>query len=246
MFARLVIACILVATAQARDFDDLRPLLAAKQAKSESQDTHQQAVRSPEPVAHAQPEPVPQSDSPQADADDSDIDADADDNKPQQEEVAPQKMATQKPHKPFGQQAVNTADPVMNGLKEELASLKRNKINVEQLQHTEAASKALLHEGQEMMRGATTKRSRQAYERQVHGSEVVEKEALKLEQEGKAAAAEQARESLREAAVVQNVAQALAAEANTQLRQFSKVVAPASKVSGTSSSDDMDEDVDMD
>merc|ERR1719160_810908 len=155
-------------------------------------------------------------------------------------------MTHQKPHQPFGKQAANNADPVMNGLKEELASLKRNKINVDQLQHTEAASKALLHEGQEMMRGATTKRSHQAYERQVHESETVEKEAQRLQQEGKAAAAEEARNALREAAVVQNVAQALAAEANTQLRLFAKVGTPVAQVQASSNSDDKDDDVDMD
>jgi hypothetical protein len=262
MFARFLIASILIATAQAKDFDDLRPLLAAKQAKSEE---NHQASRNPEPVAHAQPEPVaqlepvPQLDAPQADVDDSDVDharararervdADVDDSKPQQDEPAPRKIgAKQKPHQAFGKQTANNADPVMNGLKEELASLKRNKINVEQLQRTESASKALLHEGQEMMRGASSKRSHQAYERQVHESETVEKEALRIEQEGKLAAAEEARAALREATVVQNVAQALATEANTQLRQFAKVVAPVPKASAASSSDEeVDEDVDMD
>lgn len=250
MFCRFLIASVLVATANARDYDDLRPLLASKQAKSD--DAHQ-GGRSPQPkevAAHAQPEVVaqqPQPDASRADVDDSDVDADVDESKPQQDEAPPRKIgATQKSHQPFGKQVGSAVDPVMNGLKEELASLKRNKINVEQLQRTEVASKALLHEGEEMMRGANTKRSRQAYQRQVHESENVEKEALRLQQEGKSAAAEEARAALREAAVVQNVAQALAAEANTQLRMFAKVGTPVAQVQASSSSDDGDEDVDSD
>merc|ERR1719160_564203 len=121
---------------------------------------------------------------------------------------------------------------------ERLARL-RNHINVMQLQRTEAASRALLREGEEMMRGATSKHSRQAYGRQVHESETVEKEAAGLMQDGRAAAADDARAALREAAVVQKVAQALAAEASTQLRQYAKVVEPTKQALGASTSDDV-------
>lgn len=250
MSARLTIIALLFASARARDTDDLRPLLAAKEAKSVN--SHQ-GVRTSEPAGHTQQTEPAQSDStqgieaPEAVVDDAEVDADTDENKPQQDEAPPSKAAaTHQPHEPFGKQTASTADPVMNGLKVELASLKRNKINVDQLQHTEAASRALVREGQEMMRGATSKHSRQAYERQVHSSETVEKEALGLMQDGKAAAAEDARAALHEAAVVQKVAQALASEANSQLKLFAKAVAPARKASNASNSDDADDDVDMD
>jgi len=247
MYARLVIAAILVATVQAKDSDDLRPLLAEKLAKSD--DANHGAHTSTKTVADTPTQPA-QSDTAQADLDDSDIDADVDDSKPQQDvtpQAPPRKIeVTEKPHQSFGKQTASTTDPVMNGLKDALASLKRNEINVDQLQREEASSKALLRESQEMLRGATSKHSRQAYERQVHQSETVEKESLSLQQEGKAAAAEDARAALREANVVQNVAKALAAEANSQLRLFAKAVAPAPKASSASSSDDADDDLDMD
>jgi len=254
MFARLVIAAILVASSQAKDSDDLRPLLAAKEANARADKNALRGERTPQQAALAQPEPAPSEGTqsqPQAESDDSDIDADIDDDKPQQDEApvaAPRKVgATKQPHQSFGKQTAKVSDPVMNGLKVELASLKRNKINVEQLQRTEGASKALLREGEEMMRGATSRHSREAYGRQVHESETVEKEAVGLMQDGRVAAAEDARAALREAAVVQKVAQALAAEASTQLRQYAKVVEPTKQALGASTSDDADDDdLDMD
>merc|ERR1719159_785018 len=115
---------------------------------------------------------------------------------------------------------MDTRDPVLAGLRDELAELKRNKINVGELERTAVASKALLHESEEMRRAAVNLRSRQAYEHQVRNSVQVQKEASGLLQAGMATAADDARAALQEANAVQSASKALAAEAEAQLKMF--------------------------
>eukprot|EP00746_Dinoflagellata_sp_MGD_P164608 gnl/MRDRNA2_/MRDRNA2_93327_c0_seq1.p1 gnl/MRDRNA2_/MRDRNA2_93327_c0~~gnl/MRDRNA2_/MRDRNA2_93327_c0_seq1.p1 ORF type:complete len:191 (+),score=71.72 gnl/MRDRNA2_/MRDRNA2_93327_c0_seq1:81-653(+) len=142
------------------------------------------------------------------------------------------------------QPTIDAKDPVLSGLRDELAELKRNQINVQQLEHTAVASKALLHESQEMRRVAVNLRSRHAYDQQVHDSVQVQKEATGLLQAGMAEATDEAREALQEATVVQSVAKSLAAEASAQLKMLAhdSPVAPLEATKSTAPTDDDDID----
>jgi len=99
-----------------------------------------------------------------------------------------------------------------------LTEVKQNGANVRQLQEALAADVALLREGGALRRVSASHRSRVNAELQVHRSEALVRDTDAMLRESKAAAMEGARAALREAADVRHAADALAAEAEEQLR----------------------------
>merc|ERR1719333_923719 len=145
-----------------------------------------------------------------------------------------------------GPEASVGASSAVTELREELVALQQRRMNAKVLQEALQANAALLRQTASLAR-ASRGRARIAAENQLKSGEKMVLSMAAMVKEGRADALEAAREAAEEAAVIQQAADKLAAEANAQIKLFSGAghVAPnpaAQKQARASQNEEKDED----